>query len=154
MVLTEVSNVDQAVRQVQASGPCGAAVRHDGVRLSCGDVRQIRSCVLTRPDARLVCIHLERIRDTTLGALAGLVQLRRQLLKSGRDLRLVGLRGRAEGLHALYRLADTLPRVSGSLRTRVGWDALRQKPARTRDRDRSGFAVQARRRRKRLTVEG
>jgi hypothetical protein len=60
--------------------------------------------------ARTVTIDLARAADATTAAFARLVLLRRALLRSGRDLRLVGLHGRAAGVYEVNRLGRVLPR--------------------------------------------
>ena len=57
-----------------------------------------------------VVIDLTRAADATTAAFARLVQLRRALLRLGRDLRLVGLQGRAKGVYEVNRLGRVLPR--------------------------------------------
>ena len=57
-----------------------------------------------------VVIDLTRAVDATTAAFARLVQLRRTLLRAGRDLCLVGLRGRAAHVFEVNRLGGVLPR--------------------------------------------
>jgi ABC-type transporter Mla MlaB component len=57
----------------------------------------------------LIYLDLRHTPSTTTGALARLIFLRRDLLKSGRDLRIVGLNGRARALYEVYGLAEALP---------------------------------------------
>ena len=59
--------------------------------------------------ARTIVIDLKSARDATTAAFAQLVLLRRALLKTGRDLRLVNLTDRAAHLFGINRLADVLP---------------------------------------------
>jgi ABC-type transporter Mla MlaB component len=58
----------------------------------------------------LVVLDLSDTSETTTAALACLIVLRQKLLRSGRDLRLTGLSGRAESLYQICRLKDLLPR--------------------------------------------
>ena len=57
-----------------------------------------------------VVIDLERVDEASTSAFARLVLLRRQLLKVGRDLRLINLRSKAASLFEVNRLAGVLPR--------------------------------------------
>ena len=57
-----------------------------------------------------ICIELDRVAETTTAALARLVVLRRDLRRSGRDLRLAGLQGRAEHLFEFNGMGTLLPR--------------------------------------------
>jgi len=86
-------------------------VRHDGGHLSYGDVCAIADRVAAARAQGVVCICLTQTTDTTLGALARLVLLRAALLKAGRDLYIVGLTGRAEGLYNMYGMHKLLPRM-------------------------------------------
>jgi ABC-type transporter Mla MlaB component len=66
---------------------------------------------LSDPDAAsTVVIDLRNAREVTTAAFARLVLLRRRLRANGRDLRLTNLRGRAENLYEVNRLASVLPR--------------------------------------------
>ena len=58
----------------------------------------------------VVRIELDRVVQTTTAALARLILLRRNLLKSGRDLRIAGLRGQAADLYEFNGMASLLPR--------------------------------------------
>ena len=62
----------------------------------------------------VVILNLEHAAETTTSALAGLVKLRGELLRGGRDLRLRGLHGRARSLYEVYRLSAALPEESAS----------------------------------------
>ena len=57
-----------------------------------------------------VRVELERVVETTTAALARLIALRHELLRTGRDLRITGLRGRAEHLYHINNMASLLPR--------------------------------------------
>jgi anti-anti-sigma regulatory factor len=65
-----------------------------------------------RSSAQTIIIDLSRSQDASTAAFARLVLLRRELLQSGRDLRLAGLRSRAARLFEVHRLDSILPRVS------------------------------------------
>jgi ABC-type transporter Mla MlaB component len=55
-------------------------------------------------------LELQRVVETTTAALARLIALRRNLRRSGRDLRIAGLHGQAENLYEFNRMAGLLPR--------------------------------------------
>ncbi len=61
--------------------------------------------------ARTIVIDLAAALDATTSAFAHLIVLRRWLLQRGRDLRIVGLRARAERVYQVNRLASVLPRA-------------------------------------------
>jgi ABC-type transporter Mla MlaB component len=56
-----------------------------------------------------VVIDMSQVEELNTAELAELVALRQRLLHSGRDLQLVGLRGRAKALYDLTHLAAVLP---------------------------------------------
>lgn len=58
---------------------------------------------------RMVLIDMSQVEEVNTAELAELVALRQRLLHNGRDLQLVGLRGRAKALYDLARLAAVLP---------------------------------------------
>ncbi|HMB96014.1 MAG TPA: STAS domain-containing protein [Tepidisphaeraceae bacterium] len=72
------------------------------------DAQRIYRAVL-RTRHRSVVIDLSRADDATTSAFARLVLLRRELLRRGRDLRLVGLRDRVQKVYEVNRLASVLP---------------------------------------------
>ena len=55
-------------------------------------------------------IGLHRVMETTTAALARLIALRRNLRRSGRDLRIAGLHGHAENLYEFNGMSTLLPR--------------------------------------------
>ena len=57
-----------------------------------------------------VILDLSGVDEVTTSAFARLVLLRRELRRQGRDLKLVGLRSRAEKLYEINRLNHVLPR--------------------------------------------
>jgi hypothetical protein len=57
----------------------------------------------------MVHLCLRGTTHTTTAALARLILLRRDLLASGRDLRIIGLTGRAKALYEVNRLGSLLP---------------------------------------------
>ena len=70
---------------------------------------RIADAVLKLAADRTIVIDLKNVVDATTSALARLVLLRRLLLKTGRDLRLINLRERAASLYQVNRLAGVLP---------------------------------------------
>ena len=57
-----------------------------------------------------VLLDLDAVTDATTAALARLIVLRRNLLRTGRDLHIRGLHGRARGIYEVHRLGPLLPR--------------------------------------------
>jgi MFS superfamily sulfate permease-like transporter len=57
----------------------------------------------------VVIVDLKNAVEATTSAFARLVLLRRLLLKTGRDLRLINLRDRAMSLYQINRLGGVLP---------------------------------------------
>jgi anti-anti-sigma factor len=72
--------------------------------------RLSRTALLDAPYAKTVVVDLSGVEEMTTSAFARLILLRRQLLRQGRDLRLVGLRARAARLYEINRLEHVLPR--------------------------------------------
>ncbi|HEX8914141.1 MAG TPA: hypothetical protein VF796_17465 [Humisphaera sp.] len=70
----------------------------------------ISKWVLNRDQARTVTVDLSHANDATTAAFATLVLLRRALLRDGRDLRVSGLRDRAQFVYSISRLDQVLPR--------------------------------------------
>ena len=66
---------------------------------------------LVANSGRIARICLEKVTGTTTSALARLILLRKDLLRSGRDLQLVGLKGRAKTLYEICRLDGVLPQA-------------------------------------------
>ena len=58
----------------------------------------------------MIRLELERVVETTTAALARLVALRRNLRRSGRDLKITGLCGQAESIYEFNGMATLLPR--------------------------------------------
>lgn len=73
------------------------------------DAARIFGQALSNRSARTIVIDLARARDATTSAFAHLVLLRRTLLRSGRDLRVINLRDRAAKVYQVNRLAEVLP---------------------------------------------
>ena len=74
-----------------------------------GEACRIADLVLGQGRATTVVIDLKNAAEATTSAFARLVLLRRLLLKSGRDLRLVNLRDRAASLYHINHLSRVLP---------------------------------------------
>lgn len=66
---------------------------------------------LKRDNVKRVVIDLHDAEDASTAAFAELIRLRRRLLRDGRDLCVVGLHDRAEGVFEVNRLAGALPRA-------------------------------------------
>jgi len=62
--------------------------------------------------AQTIIIDLSQSQDASTAAFARLVLLRRELLQSGRDVRLAGLQSRAARLFEVHRLDSILPRMA------------------------------------------
>lgn len=81
--------------------------------LSHAEACRIFDQALRRADARTIVIDLRKVDDATTSAFAQLVLLRRSLLRSGRDLCLLGLHDRAAGIFEVNRLQEVLPLIVG-----------------------------------------
>jgi anti-anti-sigma regulatory factor len=80
--------------------------RHPDARVT----RQLTDAINAGPQTqRMVVIDMSQVEELNTAELAELVTLRQRLLHSGRDLQLVGLRGRAKALYDLAHLAAVLP---------------------------------------------
>jgi anti-anti-sigma regulatory factor len=77
--------------------------------LSHTEACRIAHAAMDERRARTVVVDLKNVADATTSAFARLVLLRRFLLKTGRDLRLVNLRDRAANVYQVNRLAGVLP---------------------------------------------
>jgi hypothetical protein len=85
---------------------------HESPRLSYAEACRIsRLAMAAVGQAKTIYVRLEQTSDAPTAALARLVCLRACLLKRARDLRIVGLRGRALARYELCRLERVLPRV-------------------------------------------
>ena len=62
------------------------------------------------PQIGTVILDMRNVEEATTSAFARLILLRRELLRRGRDLRLMGLRGNAAKLYEISRLETVLPR--------------------------------------------
>jgi len=65
-------------------------------------------------------IELDRVVRTTTAALARLIVLRREMLRSGRDLRIAGLHGQPASLYEFNRMASVLPHNPGRDNAQIG----------------------------------
>lgn len=84
-------------------------ITHEDAWLSCSDACRIADQAMADPQPDMVFIDLRRTTDTTTGALARLVLLRRELLEHGRDLRILGPSARAAGLYEINHMSNLLP---------------------------------------------
>ncbi|HUS91771.1 MAG TPA: hypothetical protein VM695_07960 [Phycisphaerae bacterium] len=84
-------------------------IRHPARRLTYQEACDLAGRAESTGSAAGVLIDLRETRDTTVGALARLVVLRRDLLRRGCDLRITGLCGRARILYEVNHLAALLP---------------------------------------------
>jgi anti-anti-sigma regulatory factor len=75
---------------------------HTGAEEICSEIRHAWP-------ARTVIVDLRRVNDITTAAFAKLVLLRRELLRSGRDLRLKGLHSRVASVWRISKLGSILP---------------------------------------------
>lgn len=91
-------------------------IRYRRDTLSYPDACALCERVRARGEADLVCLDLAETTDTTTAALAKLIVLRRDLLRTGRDLRIIGLAGRAQGVYEISRLDRILPRCEAVAR--------------------------------------
>ena len=87
--------------------PCAVVLK--ATQFSHEEARAISKWVLRRESAHTVVIDLSHATDATTAAFATLVVLRRKLLSIGRDLRLSGLRERAQFMYDIARLGEVLP---------------------------------------------
>jgi len=90
------------------------AVKQVTIKCDCDCLSYRKACeIAARAAARgrgPVRVELNRVVETTTAALARLIALRRELLRSGRDLQITGLRGRADHLYQISNMASLLPR--------------------------------------------
>ena len=70
---------------------------------------EVSERIATGRDESVVVVDFESVSDATMLAFARLILLRQELLSSGRDVRLVGLRGRAKARYEIGRLECLLP---------------------------------------------
>jgi hypothetical protein len=85
------------------------AIVHDAANFSHPDACRIFDLAMRRGEAQTVVVDLKRAEHATTSAFARLVLLRRSLLRRGRDLRLVGLRGGTARVYEINRLGNVLP---------------------------------------------
>jgi anti-anti-sigma factor len=89
--------------------PTELAIVHDTEHFRYSDAAKIFRWASGLRGVKTIIIDLTQVRDATTAAFAQLVLLRRSLLRSGRDLRLMGLRERAARVYEVNRLAEVLP---------------------------------------------
>jgi len=85
-------------------------IKHSPSTFSYKDACELAGLIARGGEPRMVVVDLERTSQTTTAALARLIVLRRNLMETGRDLRVLGLRGRASGLYEINRMGNLLPR--------------------------------------------
>ena len=88
----------------------GQIIAFESGRLTYEDACEVASLAEATLRAGVARIRLDAVVETTTAALARLILLRRNLLKTGRDLLIIGLHGRAQGLYEVTRMTDLLPR--------------------------------------------
>ncbi len=88
----------------------GLTITYRGWEFLYDDACKIAERAQTTIGNKITCIRLEGVTDTTTAALARLILLRLNLLKSGRDLQIVGLCKRAQALYEVDKLEGALPR--------------------------------------------
>jgi|ETNmetMinimDraft_26_1059896.scaffolds.fasta_scaffold280318_2 ABC-type transporter Mla MlaB component len=74
------------------------------------DACEIAERIAATTGKKMTHIRLQGVTDTTTAALARLILLRLDLMKSGRDLQIAGLRSRAKALYEIDKLEGVLPR--------------------------------------------
>jgi hypothetical protein len=84
-------------------------VRFPKPTLSADDAADLAGRILSQPLPSSVNLCLHNTTDTSTAALATLILLRRDLLRRGRDLRILGLHGRAASIYDINRLGRALP---------------------------------------------
>ncbi|MCC5831160.1 MAG: hypothetical protein JJU36_17100 [Phycisphaeraceae bacterium] len=84
-------------------------VRHHGSEFSYESAQALFALAHQLGRGEKLVIDLSDSANTTIAALAKLIELRRVLLELGSDLRLVGLSGRVGAIHSLHRLGNVLP---------------------------------------------
>jgi anti-anti-sigma regulatory factor len=73
------------------------------------DADAVSRLAIAKGNAKRVVIDMAMAHIATTSAFARLVLLRRSLLKTGRDLRLVHLHDQVASLYEMFRLAEVLP---------------------------------------------
>lgn len=104
-------DLDRALRNEVVVMIAGNVVRieYASDNLSYDDARELARQAVAAKEGWTVVIDLGGITETTTAALARLVALRRQLRKTGRELRIVCPHGRAKHLYDVWRLGELLP---------------------------------------------
>ncbi len=85
-------------------------IAHERDSLSYEDACEIAVRAVAAGRCERTRVELRHVTETSTAALARLILLRRKLLQSGHDLRIVGLRGRAKALYEVSRMGRLLPR--------------------------------------------
>ena len=85
-----------------------------GAHLSYQDACAIAEKADSIPAAGVVHLDLAGTSDTTTAALARLIVLRSRFLRTGRDVRLAGLSGRARAIYDICRMGCLLPQTEAT----------------------------------------
>ena len=91
-------------------------ILHQAGTLTNAEACEIAEQVAVRRSATLFYLDLEQITEATTAGLARLVRLRQNLLKTGKDLRLVGLHGQPHGLYEICGMLNVLPEEGRQVR--------------------------------------
>ena len=105
---------DRAVRSEVVVMIAGNVVRIgcESHSLSYDDAKELARQAIAASEGWTVVLDLGTITETTTAALAKLVALRRQLRKTGRDLRIICPHGKAKHLYDVSRLDKLLPAMA------------------------------------------
>jgi anti-anti-sigma regulatory factor len=82
-----------------------------GKRLSHDEACRLSKLAIASP-AQSIVLDMTQCDDASTAAFARLILLRRDLLKTGRDVQIIGLKARAGRLFEVHRLEAVLPQVS------------------------------------------
>jgi anti-anti-sigma regulatory factor len=106
-----VNREASALKEMQAMSvaPAPYLIAPKATEFSHEHASAISKWVLERETALTIHIDLSHATSATTAAFATLVLLRRRLLRDGRDLRVSGLRERAQHVFQLNRLQSVLP---------------------------------------------
>ena len=94
---------------VAVQTPSETTIAADSASFSHQDADAVSRLAVANGNAKRVVIDMDMAHIATTSAFARLVLLRRSLLKTGRDLRLVHLHDQVASLYEMFRLAEVLP---------------------------------------------
>lgn len=103
--------MDQSEMQIMVASS-QMILTHQAGMFSYADACRFAKLLRATQRPRVAFIDLAHTTETSTAALAKLIALRRFLLKAGGDLRICGLRGRAEAMYQIYRLSKLLPQAA------------------------------------------